>query len=150
MIDRSVQPQMPASAYETYAIVAPLSSHFRPATCEEAGCPAFLNGWRSVIDVSIDGGPERHHFITHDASRRHTVVQDGPSLFTFTFPPGQRCFAASEHRVRLDREERFVKRGGDFRGNPLGLRPVAFKDPQAWVDDFGEHQERVATLLERG
>lgn len=142
-------PALPASAMKTYGIVAPKSTHFRPATCEEVDCSAYLNGWKTVIDESTELGQSQAHYIRTESGRRFhrdPVNSDGP--VTYLFEAGQRCFA--QHELRLDRPEVYVVRDGDWRGNPRGTNPLIHKDPQAWIDDFGEHQERLADQLERG
>lgn len=143
-------PALPAHLMKTYQIVAPKSTHFRSATCEEVDCPAYLYGWKTVIDESTELGQSQAHYIRTDSGRRYqrdpVVFGEGPT--SYVFEPGQRCFR--EHEKRLDKPEVYVVRDGDFRGNPRGTTPLVHKDPQAWIDDFGEHQDRLADQLERG
>ena len=75
---------------------------------------------------------------------------DGNSegLTVFTFEPGQDCFA--QHRVPLERDPLFLVRGGDWRGNPTGLQPYRHHRGEDWVDDFADHQDRIARQIERG
>lgn len=135
---------LPVTAVQTYQVLAPLATHFRKATCAEADCPHYLNGWRSVLP----SGDPRCDYIRHASGRRFTEQRLEGGLTEFTFPAGQQCFAAADHRIRLEREERFLIRSGDHRGNPDGR--VAEVGCASWVDDFGEHQERIADLAERG
>lgn len=141
------EPALPASAMKTYGIVAPKSTHYRPATCVEVDCPNHLNGWQTVVDESTDLGQAQGHYIRNEAGRRYTEAREA-ALTTFTFEAGQQCFR--EHEARLDRPEIYVVRDGDWRGNPRGTGPRIHKDPQGWIDDFGEHQERLADRLGRG
>ena len=143
-----LDPQMPAAAYRTYQIAAPLSTHFRPATCAEVNCPAYLHGFQTSVDESADLGQRQAHYIRHDATRRHTERRAETGLTVFEFEAGQRCFEAAGHRARVDREERFLIRGGDWRGNPRGDRREV--SATSWVDDFGEHQETLANVFEKG
>lgn len=132
---------------KTYGIVAPKATHFRPATCAEVDCPNYTGGWRTTVDESTELGQAQGHYIRNEAGRRYTEVREA-SMTTFTFEAGQTCFR--EHETRLDRPEIYVVRDGDFRGNPRGTAPRVHQDPQAWVDDFGEHQERLADRMGRG
>lgn len=70
----------------------------------------------------------------------------GPGLVAFVFPPGQTCF--TQHRVDLLRPENFMKRRGTsaYRVD----EPHRFDRGDQWVDDFGTHLDRLATLRERG
>ena len=144
-----IDPLMPAAAYNTYLIAVPLATHWRPATCEEVGCVQYLNGWASLIDETSELGQRQAHYIRHDRTRRHTEERTPDGLTRFTFEAGQKCYGASSHRRRLDRVERYAVRGGDWRGNPRG----EFREhvrPEDWVEDFGEHQDRLKTVIERG
>lgn len=140
-----VQPAMPAGAYKTYQIAAPLSTHHRPATCAEVDCPDYLHGWRVRVETLT---PE----LLHEAKtcgRRFREVPVAPGETWLSYEAGQPCFRAGEHRKRLDRPELFIVRGGDFRGNPLGQSREHAR-PELWVEDFAEHQGRLADVQRRG
>ena len=140
-------PELPAAGYKTYQIVAPLSTHFRPATCAEIDCPAYTHGFRTTVDERTDLGAGQAHYIRRDAGRRFTEEQAEDGRTVFTFEPGQKCF--EPHRLRLDRPERFLVRDGDWRGNPTGQR-YEHTNAGLWQEDFAEHQDRIHTLIERG
>jgi hypothetical protein len=142
-------PVGPPQAYKTYTVAAPLSTHFAAATCEQVDCPHYLGGWQSAIDETTELGQSQAYYIRRDSGRGYTEQRLPTGLTLFTFPPGQRCFASADHKRRLEREERFIIRGGDWRGNPGGAGPVEL-GAASWVDDFGEHQDRIAELHERG
>jgi hypothetical protein len=142
-----VDPQMPAANYKTYQISAPLSTHFRVATCQEVQCAAWIRGWTTVVDAATDLGGRQANYIRLKSGRHFTFTQAG-TVVTFRFPPGQRCFR--EHQTRLDRAEIFVVRGGDWRGNPRGVEPRVHRRAADWVDDFAEHQDKLATRLAQG
>lgn len=148
-----VQPRMPPQAYKSYHIARPLASHFRRATCQEANCSAYLRGWHTVIDISrrargsLPSGAAQANYIRLHSGRRYSVTQNG-DLVTFTFAAGQQCFA--EHRVPVGREPLFVVSDGDWRGNPRGTKPIRFRDYRAFLDDFGEHQLRLADRQKKG
>jgi len=143
-----ITPNMPVEAYKTYRIVSPQATHFRTATCAEVDCAAYLNGWQSVIDESTPEGQERAYYIRRQSGRGFTEARNG-ALTVFTFEAGQPCFARSEHQVRLDRPELYLVADGDWRGNPTG-RQRTHQNAADWVDDFGEHQLRLADQIERG
>lgn len=135
-----VEPNMPVTAYKTYAIHSP----GRPATCEQAGCPAYLNGWRTIVPADS----AQAAYIRTQSGRGFTETRQPGGLAEFTFEPGQQCFASDKHRLPAEGRERFAERDGDWRGNPTGR--VIEHSPQGWTDSFGEHQERLAQRLERG
>lgn len=140
-------PALPVTAMKSYTILAPLRTHFRSATCEEVGCPNIAGGFRVVVDESTELGQRQAHYIRQLSGRAFTEARDEAALTAFTFPPGQRCFAA--HRVHNDRPERYLTRPGDWRGNPTGQH-VEHTKPEFWVEDFAENQDRIARIIERG
>jgi hypothetical protein len=143
-----IEPAMAPSAYKTYGLRQPSATHFRAATCEEAECLNFLNGWETAVDEATELGQRQAHYIRHDRTRRALEAHRGP-LTVFTFEPGQRCFGADQHRVLVGREPLFFVREGDFRGNPSGqVRKHA--RAQDWVDDFATHQDRLNAEIEKG
>ena len=140
---------MPVGAYKTFQIVAPISTHFRKATCEEANCPHYLNGFRTRVDERTDLGQAQAHYIRKQSGRRFTEERDEVGLTVFTFEPGQRCFNSDDHKVRLEREEIFLTRGGDWRGNPTGER-YRHTNPEFWTEEFSLHQEKLKERIDRG
>lgn len=136
-------PALPSQHFKTYEIIAPLKTHFRPATCEEFGCEAWRNGWRTIVPT--DSGAAQ--YIRSGSSVRRFVESTGAlelagGMAEFMFSPGQKCFAADKHRVPLEREPLYVARGGDARGNPLRERRVHTR-AQDWQEDFAGHLDRV-------
>lgn len=134
-----VAPAMPAAAYKTYSIFSP----GRPATCEEVDCPDFLNGWRIRLE---DLTPELEH-AARNSGRRFSETRVTDSETWLVFDAGQQCFA--QHRLPWEGRERFVERGGDWRGNPRGQ---VYEHTRAddWVDSFANHQQKLADRLEQG
>lgn len=143
MVNR-IDPALPAHQYKTYTIVSPISTHFRDGSCDEAGCLAQRNGWKTVVDESTELGQRQAHYIRKQSGRRFTEERTPEGLTAFTFVAGQRCFTT--HKVPLDRPEFYLVRGGDWRGNPRGERRQ-HSGPDAWVNDFGEHQDRIARVI---
>ena len=140
--------QMPIAAYRTFQITAPLATHWRPATCDEADCGAYANGWRSVIDERTDLGAKQAYYITHDSGRRFTSYRREDGLTAFEFEAGQRCFQSDSHRVPLERGAVFRARLGDHRGSRGG--EITHATAADWVDDFATNQDRLKTLQDRG
>ena len=124
----------------------PAVTHTRPATCGQVDCPTQASGWITPVDESTELGQKQAHYIRRLSGRIHT---EGPrDVFTlFTFPPGEECFES--HTVMLDRDPIFVVRGGDWRGNPR-REHMTHDRPDYWVEDFAEHQDRLATRVNRG
>jgi hypothetical protein len=163
-----VDPALPAGAYKTYGVAAPAATHFRAASCAEARCPAHLAGWLTAVDETTDLGQGQAHYIRREAGRRYAEFKgqnwrhlyddagravgyemyDQPGVTTFRFEAGQRCFG--RHRVPLDKPEIYTVRGGDWRGDPAGGQARLHASYADWLDDFGEHQQRIADAIERG
>jgi len=142
-----IKPALPPQAMKTYQVVAPRPTHFRPATCEEVRCDAYLSGWQTIVPAD---SPQAD-YIRHDRTRSHTEEREPGGLAKFVFGPGQQGFPpAHDHAVRVDRPEVYLVRDGDWRGNPRGTEPRRHVRADDWVDDFANHQDRLATRLERG
>lgn len=137
------EPVGPVHAYKSYEIVSPISTHYRDGTCDEAGCLAQRHGWRTVVDESTELGQRQAHYIRTQSGRRFTEERTAAGLTDFIFEPGQRCFAV--HKVPLERPEIYVVRGGDWRAQ-VG-QPRIHTSPDAWVNDFAEHQDRIARVV---
>lgn len=129
---------LPAAAMQTHVIAAPLSTHWRKATCEETGCLAYRNGWK----IALTGLDEGDIWQLRNCGRRYVEVAEdsGPVL---VYEAGQPCFKTTEHRVRIDRPELFVVRGGDHRGNPLKIPAQRLSGPDAWQDHLHTSLEKI-------
>lgn len=136
-----ITPAVPVQAMKTYQILAPKDSHWRKASCEEFGCKAYTNGWRSQIDETTDLGKRQAHYIRKQSGRKFTEESTSPGMTVFTFEAGQSCFG--QHEVPIGRPEIFLVRDGDWRGNPTG-QVRTHKRPEDWVEDFAIHQNRLA------
>lgn len=142
-----VEPAMPVTAYKTYAVNMPRATHTRVATCAEVECRHHLAGWKTSIDVTTTLGAEQAKYIRLHSGRSFTTTWASESLIVFHFPPGQKCF--TEHRVSLERPAFFSVRDGDWRGNPTGRR-LLHANGRDWIDDFGEHQQKLADAQDKG
>lgn len=139
--------RLDTSQYQTYQVTAPQSTHWRQATCEEVRCVHGEKGWKTVIDESSSLGQMQAHYIRKESGRKFTEERQADGLTAFTFASGQPCF--KRHKTKIDRQENFLVRGGDARGNPLG-HVRRHTRPELWVEDFSEHQDRLRSAIERG
>lgn len=145
---RSVNRFTPAAGaqhFKTYQLAQPLATHWRAATCAEVDCPHHLHGWKTILPVNDDRIP-----LIKQSGRRYVERRTEAGLVEFTFEAGQACFQAGEHRAQVGRPELYVVRDGDWRGNPRGTPARTHTRPELWVEDFSEHQDRIATAIERG
>ena len=136
-------------AYRTFTIAAPRQTHWRPATCAEVRCAAYLNGWVTCTDESTQLGQRQADFIRHDRTRRHTETRTAAGITEFTFEPGQQGYAPAHDHYARTRPDIFIARDGNFLGNPTGVRRV-HANAADWADDFANHEDRLATLRNRG
>ncbi|MFK0018192.1 hypothetical protein [Streptomyces sp. NPDC090798] len=142
MVNR-IDPAMPVGAYQTYSITAPQDTTI-VAACEQVACPAWLNGWDSVIDERTELGQRQAAYIRGQSRRTFREQKRGDGLTVFRFEAHQRCF--EEHRTR---PEIYLVRDGDWRGNPTG-RQRQHTRPADWVEDMTENQGRIVDLQEKG
>lgn len=142
-----ITPALPAQAFKTYQLYAPRNTHRRRATCEEAGCLPHRQGWVTTILRANDPGG-RLEYTVRTSGRRY-VEERVEGGVRFTFPAGQPCFKSSTHTLPLERDPQFLVRGGDWRGNPTGMRRQHTR-AELWVEDFAEHQDRIARTREKG
>jgi hypothetical protein len=140
------EPKMAAAAYKTYAVVSPLSTHFRPATCAEVDCPHYVNGWRVRVEALT---PDLLH-AARTSGRKYAEQRVAEGETWLVFEAGQDCFKTRDHRTRLDRAPLYVVRDGDHRGNPRQTRARQHLNPGNWVDDFATHQQAIADEIKKG
>jgi hypothetical protein len=138
-----VAPRMPAQAYKSYVIISPRDTTVRTA-CEAAGCMAWRNGWESAVDEATPLGKAQAAYIREKSGRTFREQRSAAGLSVFRFEPHQRCF--TDHRTR---PERFIERGGDWRGNPRGERHVHARAAD-WQESSAIHQDRLIAAIKRG
>lgn len=155
-----LQPRLPVGAVKTYAVIAPVRTHWRVVPCERADpeCQRHADGWLVLLDPNDQLDRRRLDYIKLHSGRTfrdaRTLPFDVLEMLTIPdthialyFPPGQQCF--DEHRIPLEREPLLVVRGGDWRGNPRREKRVhATRDD--WVNDFAEHQQTLADRFNQG
>jgi hypothetical protein len=137
--------------YKSYTLSAPVTTHWRPATCEEYECDDFLYGFVLTVDENTELGQQQAYYVRHDRTRRCTEQQVGQGITKFVYPPGNQCFEPkrSSHRLPIGRPPNYLVATGDWRGNPIGWS-ARFRRPADWVDDFANHQIKIAELHQRG
>lgn len=138
-----IQPKMDPGAYKTYQVSAPTKTHFRRATCAEVECPHYTNGWR----VRIEGLGEDMIHTAKNSGRTWRPLAVSATENWLVFEAGQPCFQAVNHRKRLDREEMFIVRHGDWRRT---FSSFTHANPTDWISDFSEHQDALANEHQRG
>ncbi|MBA4865910.1 hypothetical protein H1V43_32115 [Streptomyces sp. PSKA54] len=141
-----VEPRMPAAAYKTFQILAPVPTHWRPASCAEVDCPDYVNGWR----VRIEGLDAQMLHAAKTSGRKYSELRVAEGETWLVYEAGQPCFRAAQHRKRIDRPELFLVRDGDHRGNPRGTKARMHAKPEHWVENFAEHQQGLADAHQKG
>jgi hypothetical protein len=140
-----IAPQGGVADYKTYQIVSPLSTHWEPANCVQVNCPDYHHGWR----VRIEGLPPEMIHAARTSGRKYSELEISANDHWLVFESGQPCFRAAEHRRLLDKQEIFIVRDGDFRGNPTG-NVRRHTRPADWQEDFAEHQDKLAQQIKQG
>lgn len=141
-----IEPAMPPQAYTTWAMVSPLKTHMRQATCEEVGCDHFRQGWRVHVEALT---PDLLH-AARTSGRRYREEQVAEGHTYLVFEAGQPCFKVSTHQAPIGRPPLFLVKGGDHRGNPRGTPTRRYDRPDQWVDDFATHQSKLADEIAKG
>ncbi len=140
-----IQPIGGVSSYQTYQIKAPIATHWRKATCAEIECAHYLNGWR----VRLESLPPEMVHAARNSGRKFTELHVSAEENWLVFEAGQACFQESAHKVPLDRQELFIVRDGDWRGNPTG-RVRQHTNPEHWVEQMDETFDGIRTAQQRG
>lgn len=133
----------PIGMYKTYGMSQQPDREVK-AACQDVGCEHWLDGWQTTVDESTTLGAGQASFIRWQSGRTFREQKTGDGRTVFTFERHQRCFR--EHKTR---PQLFGVRDGDHRGNPSGRR-LWHANGRDWVEDFGEHQQRVADQAARG
>jgi hypothetical protein len=144
-----IEPVAGPQFYKSYTMKAPVRTHWRPATCEEYECDDFLCGFVTTVDLTSDLGQRQYHYLSHDRERSYHIQRLSMELVKFIYGPGNRCFRSDEHRVPVGRPPRLLVVGGDWRGNPR-REILVHTRVEDWVDDSRNHQDKIATLVQRG
>lgn len=141
-----LHPLMDAAAYKTYAVVSPLATHYRPATCAEVGCQHYLKGWQ----VRVEALTEDLLHAARNSGRRYVEQHIAEGETWLVFGAGQPCFQVRQHRAPVGRPPLYLVRDGDHRGNPRRTKARLHQRPENWVEDFAEHQQKLKNEIEKG
>lgn len=148
---RVVRPQPMSSNpndYKTYTFATPARTHFRWADCEEYQCVSFRFGFKLTIDLSTTLGLAQYDFAKKDKTRSFAENRVNLQLIELIYPPGTRCWDWRDHRVPVDRPPILIVRGGDWRAHTGLIRRHV--RPEDWADDAATHQDKLATVFNRG
>jgi hypothetical protein len=137
-----VQPALPVASMQTYQAVAP-SDQTIVAACASVACPAWRHGWDTTVDETTELGQRQAAYIRGESRRTFREQANAVGLTVFRFEAGQRCFA--DHHTR---PASYLVRGGDWRAH-LGVARTHVH-PSDWVEDFAEHQQRLADQQQKG
>ncbi|MFB4312936.1 hypothetical protein [Actinomadura sp. 21ATH] len=137
-----IAPQGPVGAYQTYQVGQRSDARVKTA-CEDAGCLAWRYGWRSEFDESTPLGAQQARYVRYGSGRTFREQRTGAGITVFSFEPGQRCF-----REHYTSPETYLVRRGDWRRSLGVLRQHV--NAADFVEDFGEHQQRLVDQRERG
>lgn len=150
-----IKPQMGPESYKTFAMVSPIETHMRQATCEEVGCDHYTQGWRVHVEAltpDLLNTAKTARFLVNGRwvpyRYREEHIADGQTYLVFE--AGQPCFKASTHRAPIGRAPLFLVRDGDYRGNPRRTPTRRYDRPDQWVDDFATHQSKLADEIRKG
>jgi hypothetical protein len=115
-----------------FGIQKPVSTHRRPATCEEVMCKYQRFGWQMHIMENTPLGQKQVALIKQ-SGRKYTVSPEQGSTL-YSFEAGQQCFRA--HTVDLEKPAIYLAR--------QGAGPVQrIARPEDWVGEFSSHLDRI-------
>mgnify|MGYP001566119389 CR=1 FL=1 len=123
---------------DVWRMSSPLSTHWREASCEEVRCPAYVNGWQTILPIGDEGNIR---FIK-SLALRYKLEQNDPLLLTFTFERGQECFKGrlGQHRKLLERAPFFtVTRPGEQR---------SMMEYERWIDTMDKGLRQIKRIRE--
>lgn len=141
-----IPPLMGPEAYKTYEMSSPLATHWRPATCAEANCEYYRDGFQ----VRVEGLAPKVLYAVMHSGRKYAMQKAGEGETYLAFEAGQPCLRQSLHRVRTDKPPLYIVRDGDHRGNPRRTKARWHQNPENWTEDFALHQQAIADEIARG
>jgi len=139
------RPVGPSHAYKTYSVQTPKETHFRKATCAEADCEAYRDGWT----IRVQDLDERLWATVKASKKRYRRIDLTADEGYLVFEPGQPCFHAHKHVVRIERPEIYLGGRGDWR-TFTPRRAEVFKKPEHWLEHMHEHLDLLKLLNQRG
>jgi hypothetical protein len=149
-------PPMPQQVYRTFSVHMPLATHWRRASCEEAGCKRWARGWKTKFVPGTPAGEKIRYQIKNSPTKRKYTVVRLPDRVEVCFPAGQECFVqdhpATAHKVSVQRPQIHVVRAGDWRTDARTRHATRRVHTRAeyWVEEFAENQDRLKKAIQRG
>lgn len=142
--------QAPKPREQRFHVAQPWETHYGPVSCKDYECEQYLHGWTlSVPTVAPAGNPNvptadwvrKAARGDYDGIRRHCLEEAREGGRTqFTFPAGQPCFKATQHRWHV-RPPLWLHDRGERRRT---LNDRDFKDL------FNEEAYKLERLIQRG
>ncbi len=129
-------------AYQTFTARA----YWRRATCAEVNCTHHTEGWTTVLPPTPQGR-EQADYIRYHSGRRFIETTTDQGWVQFSFPPGQTCFSAAEHKIAAEEEPVGLLIPGDHRATTGPAHRYDRLDQM--VDDFKSHTDQIAAARDR-
>ena len=140
---RSRTPGVGPGGFESFDVRA----YWRRASCAEVGCEAHEKGWTTALNEAVQQQATAAQYIRSQSGRRFTESRTEAGWTQFDFPAGQTCFQAGTHKLPADRQELYLRQGGDWRQRTGPAR--SYERPDQWADDFHARTDEVATARSR-
>jgi hypothetical protein len=136
----------PPRLFKGYQIDAPMNRVFRErVSCADFGCADYANGW--MVRLELLDARAWAEIKAKRYSWKHFDVS--PTERYIAFEPGQPCFGSNTH-TRLIRNPLFVVHKGAKWGGRTPGSGYQHTRPEHWVEDFTEHQDKLAAAVARG
>ena len=117
--------------HRTFGLQRPPDSRYRAETCAATDCAAYRMGWVTAVDESTELGRRQARYIRGSGKAYREARRSG--LTEFLFDPGQDCWETHYIRREVFTADQRVHTTGAF-----------------WVEDFAEHQDRLAKEIANG
>lgn len=136
----------------SWSVRAPLSTHWKPATCAEFECDEYMYGFSITLLRDHEKFEAQYHYITHDRSRRYSMQQPDANRVVFVYGPGNAGMglAHAQHKVPIGRPPLLLVADGDWRGNPRGTPARRHVRVEDWIDDSANHLDKIRTAYQKG
>ena len=105
----------------------PRTTHWREASCKDANCLMYINGWETILSVTDIANIN----LIRRSGMSYREEQD-QQLIRFQFSPGQECFTgqANGHRIAIERD-------------PIFRRNDQIMEPFEWMDKMNDTFYRI-------
>jgi hypothetical protein len=137
---------------KTFELAQPFGTHYRVATCAEVECRGYREDMTVTFDLTVPQQVTDANWLRNHSGLRFTYFMlDGERKVKFVIPAGQTCLESRvrPHRVPLERDPLMIVRGGDWRGNPTGMRTVHSR-PNLFLENWEEDLDKINSEREKG